>query len=204
MIKFLIRNLRRVVSLIEQDLWSLHFRALQFYFLRKSTFVKVKGRVRLFVGRDSILDLGEGIRINSDFKSNPIGGSTFTNLYVDNGAKLTIGSNVGLSNTTVFCKCSISIGERTLIGGNVVIYDTDFHSVNYIYRRENSLDTANISSSPVEIGSDVFIGAHSLILKGVEIGDFSIIGAGSVVTKKVPSGEIWAGNPARFVKKIAE
>lgn len=49
------------------------------------------------------------------------------------------------------------------------------------------------------IGNDVFIGAHSTILKGVTIGDKAIIGAGSVVAKSVPAGEIWAGNPARFI-----
>ena len=54
------------------------------------------------------------------------------------------------------------------------------------------------------IGNDVFIGTNSLILKGVEIGDRSIIGAGSVVTKSVPASEIWAGNPAVFLRKIDE
>ena len=43
-----------------------------------------------------------------------------------------------------------------------------------------------------------------MILKGVIIGEKSIIGAGSVVTKTVPPGEIWAGNPAKFVKRIEE
>ena len=54
----------------------------------------------------------------------------------------------------------------------------------------------------VKIGNNVFIGAHSIIAKSVNIGDNVIIGAGSVVTKDIPSNEIWAGVPARFIKKF--
>ena len=63
-------------------------------------------------------------------------------------------------------------------------------------------DEPGVKSSPVTIGDDVFIGAHSTILKGVTIGDRAIIGACSVVTKNVPDDEIWAGNPARFIRKM--
>ena len=44
------------------------------------------------------------------------------------------------------------------------------------------------------------IGAGSVILCGIEIGEGAMVGAGSVVTKNVPAGELWVGNPARFVK----
>ena len=54
---------------------------------------------------------------------------------------------------------------------------------------------------PVEIGQQVFIGAGVIICKSVTIGEGAIIGAGSIVTKDIPAGEIWAGNPARFIKK---
>jgi acetyltransferase-like isoleucine patch superfamily enzyme len=46
------------------------------------------------------------------------------------------------------------------------------------------------------------IGAGSVILGGVTIGKKAMIGAGSVVTKDVPDGELWLGNPAKFVRKI--
>lgn len=52
------------------------------------------------------------------------------------------------------------------------------------------------------IEDNVFIGARCIILKGVTIGENSIVGAGSVVTKSIPANEIWAGNPAKFIRKI--
>lgn len=48
------------------------------------------------------------------------------------------------------------------------------------------------------------IGANATILAGVTIGENAMIGAGSVVTKNVSAGELWVGNPARFVRKIGE
>lgn len=53
----------------------------------------------------------------------------------------------------------------------------------------------------VHICQNVFIGANAIICNAVTIGEGAIIGAGSVVTKDVPPHEIWAGNPARFIKK---
>ena len=46
------------------------------------------------------------------------------------------------------------------------------------------------------------IGAGSTILPGLEIGENAMVGAGSVVTKNIPAGEIWVGNPAKFLRKI--
>ena len=54
----------------------------------------------------------------------------------------------------------------------------------------------------VIVEHDAFIGGGCIILKGVTIGAEAVVGAGSVVTKSIPPKEIWAGNPARFIKKI--
>ena len=52
------------------------------------------------------------------------------------------------------------------------------------------------------IEDGVFVGGGSYILKGSHIGRNSIIGAGSVVAGGVPDNEIWAGNPACFIKRV--
>ena len=57
-------------------------------------------------------------------------------------------------------------------------------------------------SPPIVIEDDVWVGAHSIILKGVTIGARSIIGAGSVVTKSIPADCVAAGNPCRVIKNL--
>ncbi len=52
----------------------------------------------------------------------------------------------------------------------------------------------------IQIDEDAFVGAKAIVLPGVRVGVRAIVGAGSVVTKDVPDGQIWAGNPAKFVK----
>lgn len=87
-----------------------------------------------------------------------------------------------------------------MVGANTCIWDTDFHSINYLDRR--ILGIENFECASIAIGFDVFIGANCLILKGVSIGDRAVIGAGSVVVNNVPSDQIWAGNPARFIRSL--
>lgn len=55
----------------------------------------------------------------------------------------------------------------------------------------------------VVIEDDVFIGCNTVICNTVTIGKGAIIGAGSVVTKSIPPYQVWAGNPARYIKDRA-
>lgn len=54
-----------------------------------------------------------------------------------------------------------------------------------------------MTSSPIVIGDDVWIGAGCQILKGVKIGNGAVIGARSVVTREIPENTIAFGSPAR-------
>lgn len=146
------------------------------------------------------LCIGSGVKINSGSDRNFVGGNLLTALYVGYGGSLVIKDGVGISGTTICANQSVTIGRNTLLGGGCDIYDTDFHELNPAERLARS---GRVKSAPVYIGENVFIGAHSVILKGVTIGDCSIVGAGSVVARDIPPYEIWAGNPARRIKSVA-
>ena len=64
------------------------------------------------------------------------------------------------------------------------------------------IDEQGISTKPVVIGDDVWIGANAVILPGVKIGTHSIVAAGAVVTKDVPEYSLVAGVPAKVIKKL--
>lgn len=160
----------------------------------------VKTFGRLFIRGKGSIRIGNNVRIVSCREMNPIGGDVKTVLYAKQGGKIQIGSNTGLSNTAIIAKSEIIIGDNVLIGANCKIYDHNFHSLNFEERMLPG-EQGDVSR-PVHICDGAFIGAHSIILKGVTIGEKSVIGAGSVVTRSVPAGEIWAGNPAQFIRKI--
>lgn len=160
--------------------------------------VVINGRLRLY-GKGKLF-LSDGVKINSRYRNNPIGGQTFSSIYIKENAIVSIGQETGMSNVSIYAAKGVTIGAHTKIGGSVKIYDTDFHSLCYEERMDRETDHPKMAE--VKIGNNVFIGANTIVLKGVTIGDRSIIGAGSVVTKNIPEDEIWGGNPAKFIRKI--
>lgn len=147
-----------------------------------------KGRIRV----------GAGVKINSSLRYNPISHNRCS-LYTSENAVIEIGDDSGLSGCTLYAAQKIFIGERVLVGSGVNIYDTDFHSL-LLDERLNGDN--NINTSPVYISDDCFIGANVTILKGVTIGPGSIVAACSVVTKNIGANELWAGNPAKYIRDI--
>ena len=86
------------------------------------------------------------------------------------------------------------------IGSGCLITDTDSHPLSYEDRIAD--DKSKTISIPIHILEGSFIGARSIILKGVTIGRHSVVGAGSVVTKSVPDNSVVCGNPAVVVKTL--
>lgn len=124
----------------------------------------------------------------------PMKGQIRTRLVRLGGVKIAdnqtfVGNNVTFD--AVF-PSNIHIGKHVHITAGVTIL------THYLVTEKKGI---NWREGHVYIGDNVFIGTGTIISKDVRIGENSIIGAGSVVTKDIPDNEIWAGNPARFIKK---
>jgi len=154
------------------------------------------------VSLNAKVSIGHKFRMNNGRLNNKIGRQQPCFFVVARNAELLIKDNVGISSAAIVCQNRIEIGNNVRIGGGTVIYDTDFHSLDYRDRIPYPEITDNIKTAPVVIKDNCFIGAHTTILKGVTIGENSIVGACSVVTKSIPDNEVWGGNPAKFIRTL--
>jgi acetyltransferase-like isoleucine patch superfamily enzyme len=110
-------------------------------------------------------------------------------------AGVTIGSGCRiLSDVATTEPWLVTIGDRVTISSDVRLITHD--GSGWLLDDERG---RRYRFAPVSIGSDVFVGAGSIIMPGVRIGDMCVIGAGSVVTRSVPPGTVVAGNPARAI-----
>lgn len=164
------------------------------------SFPRIKGRIKLY--GEGHFKFGRDVKFNCSLESNFIGLFKTCTVAVLKGASLEIGDYSGFSGVSIYCADEIRIGQHVNCGGNVCIWDTDFHPLDFAQRRNHNV--AEINTAPIIIEDDVFVGANSIVLKGVRIGARSIIGAGSLVSKNIPPDEIWAGNPVKFIRKISE
>ena len=148
------------------------------------------------------ISFGDNCRVFSDQLINPTSGVNHSHFNIAKEGRIKIGNGVGMSHVNIVSWDNIEIEDNVFIGSGVKIWDTDFHSLEYTKRLKSP--DPGVKHAPIKIKEGAFIGACAIVLKGVTIGKHSVIGAGSVVTKSVPDNEIWAGNPAQFIRKIEE
>ena len=111
--------------------------------------------------------------------------------FIEN--EVNIGNNVTVKSGVQLWD-GITLEDDVFIGANVTFTNDRYpRSKNEKWQKEVTI---------VRRGASV--GAGSTILCGIEIGENAMIGAGSVVTKNVPAGELWLGNPAKFIRRITE
>ena len=147
-------------------------------------------------GRNSRIEIGENFTAISRIRDNSIGVPHKVIVRtISDDAEIVIGRDVGVSGCIISAAKSIRIGDRVLIGSGVLIFDSDLHPL------ESGIRHGRGACAPIVIEDDVFIGARTIVLKGVTIGKGAIVGAGAVVTKDVPPDVRVAGNPARIISR---
>lgn len=126
------------------------------------------------------------------------------------GSRIIVGNNVFIGgHTLIDCLDTIQIGDDVLISYQVIIMDSDNHSLRASERlgdlqrwRKQKYDWSHVSRAPVRIHDKVWIGARAIITKGVTIGEGAVVATGAVVTKDVPPYSVVAGNPARIIREL--
>lgn len=116
-----------------------------------------------------------------------------------NDAEIKIGDNVFFNNdVSLNVLESLRIGNNTMFGENVKVYDHDhvFQDVNKPFSKQG------YTKKGITIGSNVWVGANVLILKGVSIGDNSVIAGGAIVTKDVPANSLYMTKITSDIKSI--
>jgi acetyltransferase-like isoleucine patch superfamily enzyme len=104
-------------------------------------------------------------------------------------------TRVGLHNTIIG---PVTIGSHVNLAQGITVTALN-HNFSDTERR---IDEQGVSTKPVVIEDDIWIGANAVILPGVRIGCHSVIAAGSVVTKDVPPHSLVAGVPAKKIRQI--
>ena len=104
-------------------------------------------------------------------------------------------------NCHIGCIESIEIGDNVLLGSKVYVTDHFHGSIT-----KEDIDVPPIlrplSSKPVKIGNNVWIGDNVCIMPGVTLGNNVIVGANAVVTKSFPDNSVIVGVPAKVIKML--
>jgi acetyltransferase-like isoleucine patch superfamily enzyme len=139
---------------------------------------KFYGFPKILKHRKSRIVIGDNFEARSWWFSNPLGVNHALILSTwEDGAEIIIGDDVGITGGSVVSAKSIKIGDRTLIGANSTIMDTNFHPL----KGDLRYSKLNVATEPIVIGKNVFIGMNAIILKGMQIQDNSVIAAGEIV-----------------------
>lgn len=104
-------------------------------------------------------------------------------------------TRIGLHNTIIG---PVTIGNHVNLAQGITVTALN-HNFDDSDKR---IDEQGVSTTPVVIEDDIWIGANAVILPGVTIGHHSVVAAGAVVTKNVPPHSLVAGVPAKIIKQI--
>jgi acetyltransferase-like isoleucine patch superfamily enzyme len=149
----------------------------------------------------SDVKLGKDVKIHAfvNLYGCSVGDNTKIGTFVEIQKDAFIGKNCKISSHTFICE-GVTIEDDVFIGHNVIFINDPYPKA---ANPDGSLQTEqDWAVIPTRVETGASIGSSATILCGVTIGEGAMVGAGSVVTKNIPPYEIWAGNPARFLRKV--
>lgn len=149
--------------------------------------------------------LGENVRLSKfiNLYGCEIGDNTKIGAFVEVQKNAKIGRNCKVSSHTFICE-GVTVGDDCFIGHGVMFINDNYPRAT---RPDSSLETEEDWAGrfvKINVEKNVSIGSNVTIVGNVTIGEGALVGAGSVVTKDVPSNQIWAGNPARYIRDKEE
>jgi len=151
------------------------------------------------ISPDVILGKGTQVHAFVNLYGCVIGDNTRIGAFVEIQKGSKIGKNCKISSHTFICE-GVTIEDDVFIGHNVTFTNDKYpRAVNSGGGLQTEEDWEVV---PTVVEQDASIGSGVTLVCGVTVGRMAIVGAGSVVTKNISAGEIWAGNPAVFIRKV--
>lgn len=121
-----------------------------------------------------------------------LGDNVFVGPFVEIQGNTSVGADTKIQSHTFICEY-VTLGERCFIGHGVMFANDMF--------RDGKPNANRESWGRIVVGNDVSIGSGATIL-AVSICDGAVIGAGSVVTRSISEKGVWAGNPAKLLRRL--
>lgn len=162
--------------------------------LQKSRVVALSRHANVFFDRSLTLGSHSKFHFYGECKElriyKNVSARSFCNFLLFKDARLIIHENVFFNNyCSINCLGTIEIGENTIFGEGVKIYDHN-HIYNYDDNQQLTVERNNFTIGKIKIGKNCWIGSNVIILNDVEIGDNVIIGAGNLIYKSIAANTL--------------
>lgn len=159
---------------------------------------------RIFLGNR--VYIGENVRLDACFTTSQIRIDNDVSIHEYSTLKAGIGKIIVHKGVTIASFVGLGGDGGLEIGKNSIIANhVELITGNYVFDDPSiPIKRQGVRLGRIEIGENVWLGVHTIVLPGVRIGDGAVVGGGSVVTKDIPGNSVAVGNPAKVIRKREE
>ena len=146
-------------------------------------------------------ELGKGVRLFHfvNLYGCRIGDNTKVGTFVEIQKGVVIGARCKISSHSFLCE-GVIIEDEVFIGHGVKFTNDRFPRATTLDGRLKDDDDWKLIKTVIHHRAS--IGSGAILMCGISVGSGAIVGAGAVVTQDIPAGQIWVGNPARYLRDI--